>query len=137
MRFKEQYNPLMKGQVGYKLIRGGRVEGIGTIPNAIQANAKTLICKALADLSKLGVIEAYSMGSLLSSLPGLVTVVGIDTISLEVEFDEVSFTGTVDELRLMGNPVTDGSFSIVTGLSIYKDITSRLYIQWTIKFNDN
>lgn len=139
MQHTDKYSPKFKGQVYYRITGPNGIIEEKTIDNAINANAKTIIVKALAGtLNGLGNINALKASILLASgVIQSVVVVGIDSIRISAEFDEASFNDTVDELQLLADPISGGLFSDVTGTSITKDNLSRLYIQWTIKLIDN
>jgi len=107
-------------------------------PNALVVNAKKIIAYTLGQQSSYAIdrISVYKAASLLAHSPS-VTVsfpIGDDKVKFQATFDEVSFNDTLDEIRL--NSIAGGSFSGITGLSVLKDNTLQLSIEWILTVND-
>lgn len=127
---KEKLRITPKGWITYKLSTPrGVIEG--KIDNLVVPNAKTIIAKALYGASLVDNMSAYATSSLLATTTCSGSLSAPDSVMFVGEFDEASFNGTLDELRLESS--SDGSFSEITGLSIAKDNLSRLSIVWTIQ----
>lgn len=139
MGLNENLNKLLKGTVKFRLVGKDGTEKVWEQPNAIQFEAKTIICNALSDQPLQGTITgivAYKASSLLNTATVIAyTFPTSSSVAFGAVFDEASFDDTLDELRLY----CDGMvmyFSIITGLSITKDNLSRLYVEWKITIND-
>jgi hypothetical protein len=102
--------------------------------NALVANAIEVIRRALGSNNFLDTVTAKKAGVTLATVntTGTIFSVSPDTNELicKATFNGVSFNDTLDELNLES---ADGIFSEVTGLSIYKDSTTQLGIEWKIK----
>ena len=76
-------------------------------------------------------IVAYKAGTLLASTSVIqVSYPAPNKVRLLARFDEASFNDTLDELALEAG--THGKFAQVTGLSITKDDTLQLGVEWTL-----
>ncbi len=106
--------------------------------NALTTNAKKIIAYLLGSQSSyaLDAIKVYKAASLLATSPALTVSfpIGDDKVKFSVRFDEASFDDTLDELRLVS--LAGGEFSLVTGLSVFKDDTLQLQIEWVLTIAD-
>jgi hypothetical protein len=106
--------------------------------NAIHPNHLNIIRKALAGQpgAKLSNIRAMAGGNTLALALITQDVTPIspsNVVELIAEFNEQSFNGTLDELRL--EALSDGIFSYVDNLLITKDNTTKLGITWKLTIN--
>lgn len=105
--------------------------------NQIQSNAKNILVHALAEGTFLvDQIKVYKAGAPLATTPPLTWSFppGNDKVLFNGRFDEASFNDTFDEIRLDSS--TGGNFSKITGLSVTKNNTLQLEVQWKITLNN-
>ena len=106
--------------------------------NAIDPNHLNIVRKALAGLAgaRIGNIKAYNGGTLLATAmvgSSNTPVSPLNVVEFLAEFSESSFNGTLDEFKL--EAVSEGIFSYVDNLSIYKDNQTKLAITWKLTIN--
>jgi hypothetical protein len=106
--------------------------------NALTVNAKKIIAYVLGQESTYAIdrISVYKAASLLANSPS-VTVsfpIGDNKVKFNARFDEASFNDTLDEIKL--NSIVGGTFSEITGLSVFKDNTLQLEIEWVLTINN-
>jgi len=104
--------------------------------NALVPNAKTILTYLLGGQSTSAItnILVYKAAGLLATSPFLtVSYPSSDEVKFTTRFNEASFNDTLDELRLIS--AVGGDFSIVTGLSLLKDNTLQLEIEWLLTIN--
>jgi hypothetical protein len=130
-----QYITAAEGYVRIYRVKKSVYEPLWDNHNDITSNALRIVSRALAGNVNFKVdnIAAYRSNQFVSGAP----ISGYqfptsDTVVFTAIFDESSFNGTVDELRLVSG--FGGTFSIIDNLSIIKDNTSRIAIEWSIKF---
>lgn len=106
--------------------------------NALVENARKIIAHSLAGDSQyfIDTIEVYKAAALLATSPGLTISypAGDKTVKFITRFDEASFNDTLDEVKLISS--TGGIFSEVSGLSVLKDNTLKLEIEWILTINN-
>lgn len=100
--------------------------------NALVSNAKTIIANALAATPGffINLITCYKLGGVLAARGVTITFPSVNQITFSAFFDQASFNDTLDEVRL-GSTV-GGDFSQVIGLSVFKDNTLQLTIDWQL-----
>ena len=106
--------------------------------NAIDPNHLNIIRKALAGQAGAKISNIRALASTTTLAIASVTVFTTpvspsNVVEFTAEFDEPSFNGTLDELKL--EAFTEGVFSYVDNLSIYKDNASKLAITWKLTVN--
>lgn len=104
--------------------------------NAIQPNSRNIVAKLLAGLSSasLDQISVWNAGVLLANNTTFaVSSPTTDTVVCNARFDEASFSGAFDELRV--GSIGYGDFSTLTGISATKTLTLQLHIEWIITIN--
>ena len=104
--------------------------------NAIQANSRNIVAKLLAGatIAAPDRISVYNSGVLVShhttfSKSSPTT----DVVIFEARFDEASFAGSFDELRLVS--IAYGQFSTLTGITGSKSNLVQLQVEWKITIN--
>lgn len=121
----------------WSISRDGKKQLLVNQKNALVLNAKKIIAYALANQSGyyIDTIKAYKSSGLLATSP-LVTYSfpTSEKVKFTTRFNETSFNDTLDEIRLTS--IGGGDFSIVTGLSVLKDNTLQLQIEWLLTIND-
>ena len=118
---------------------GNIVKAFDWAHNEIIANAPVILSRLIGgEPYKIDRIAAIKAGALLSvSDIASVTYPSFEETLFSAVFDLASFNDTLDELQLIS--ANGGTFSLVPGLSITKDDTQTMGIQWKIKmgFCDN
>lgn len=100
--------------------------------NTLVLNAKTIIANTLGGTPAfyLDLIFCYKASAPLAGRGTVVTYPSADSVKFASLFDESSFNDTLDEVRLRS--FAGGEFSAVTGLSVLKDNTLQLSIEWLL-----
>lgn len=106
--------------------------------NAIDPNHLNIIRKALAGQAGATIsnIRALASTTTLAIAPISISTTPVspsNVVEFTAEFSEASFNGTLDELKL--EAFSEGVFSYVDSLSIYKDNASKLAITWKLTVN--
>ena len=104
--------------------------------NAIVGNAKNIVAHCLGGDSayKIDEISVHKVSTQLAAVtPVLVSYPAFNEVRFNARFTHVSFNDTVDELNLSSS--IHGKFSEKIGVSIFKDDTMELEIQWTLTIN--
>jgi hypothetical protein len=101
--------------------------------NAIVDNSKIIIAKCIGgnNAYHIDTIEVYALGVLLKKGIPVISFPISNKTEFFVEFDAPSFSGTVDEIRLVSG--IGGPFSQITGISVIKSSTQNMSIKWTIE----
>jgi len=104
--------------------------------NALVINAKKIIAQTLGQQSlfSINTVEVYKTGGLLASTSMIPTFPADEKVKFNGRFNETSFNDTLDEIRLTST--IGGQFSVVTGLSVLKNNTLQLEIEWLLTIND-
>ena len=131
---RDTLNAIIKGKIEiYQILDNGEKVLILERDNAIQPEAVDVIRRCIAgESNKVDTIQVYESDTLKSEkITSHQILTGFDNkvkfISL---FDENSFVGGFDELRLVSS--TTGNFSKVTGLSLTKQVNTRISIEWVL-----
>lgn len=130
--------PMPKGWITiYGIDKEGNRKLLVDRKNALVANSKKIMVHTLGQDSSYAItnIEVYKAASLLATSP-LLTIsfpVGDTSVKFTARFNEASFNDTFDELKLVST--AGGIFSEVTGLSVLKDNTLQLEIEWLLTIN--
>ncbi len=130
--------PTAKGWVKiWGINKAGEKKLLVNQKNALVLNAKKIIAYALGNQSGyfIDAIEVYKAGGLLATSPPVTySFPTNEKVKFITRFNETSFNDTFDEIRLISTG--GGDFSIVTGLSVLKDNTLQLQIEWLLTIND-
>lgn len=130
-------NTEVKGWVKIFAIRGDQRELILDQKNAVLTNAKKIIAHTIGQDPTMAIdtIEVYKASGLLADQSTLTISFppGDNIVKFSGRFDEGSFNDTLDELRLKSS--IGGDFSQVTGLSVLKDNTMQIEIEWILTIN--
>lgn len=130
---QEQLKLRLEGNLRIQITEGGKVVRTLEVKNAIQPFARTIICRLLGNQANnyLGSIQGLTGGSSQANPPiTIVTYPGVNQVSVTAHFDEASFAGTLDELRL--NNAAGSTFSKKTGISVTKSSTEAMDVVWTL-----
>lgn len=104
--------------------------------NLILANSDAIVAKLLGgtanwNLDRIGVYKATSL--IIANSITSVSYPATNSVKFAAYFSTSDFNDTIDEVRLAS--AIGGDFSQVTGLSVTKDSTQELLIEWTIIIN--
>jgi hypothetical protein len=127
---------LPNGEINFKLYMGNNPLPISEfdIKNSLTVNSKAIILKNLVEGGYLlDKIEVYSNNSLVASANVTSTEYVDFKSTFLCSFDENSFTGKIDELRLVCSK-DNSDFSVVLNQDINKPANSRMAVSWKISY---
>ena len=134
---RETVNVAVKGWLKvYGILPNGERIVLLDRPNTIVNNARTIVAKALGNTTWAGLnkVKAWKAAVLLSDNNSMViTYPGTYEVQFNARFSTGSFNDTLDELSLESS--TLGRFSEVTGLSVFKDNTMQMEVEWKLTIN--
>ena len=123
----------LKGHVTIEVLDGNTVVKILEKDNAITANMKNVVRRAIAgEPYHIDEIKVYAAGVLLATGTLTTDFSMADTVIFTSIFNESSFSGTFDELNLCVSYDTS-IFSILTAISITKAVDQKVSIRWKLK----
>jgi archaellin len=136
---KEKLNPAWRGWIKiYGILPDGSKVVLADQHNAVVANALTVMAKALGGdldaglnrikVKKAGVTLSNNSSALIVSYPAS------NEVQFNGRFIESSFNDTFDEITL--ESTVQGMFSQVVGLSINKDNTMQMEIEWKLTIDN-
>jgi hypothetical protein len=136
---KDNINASIKGEVEiYALLKDGSRELLLSKDNALQVVAKRMIFQGLSgDLvnGKLSSVALYKNSH--TTLLALATVSSWDhSVADELTMTAVLapgyFDDTITSLALINSALVE--FSVLTGFSVYKDLTTAIEVKWKLTF---
>jgi len=126
---KQNLKALIKGHIKVTEIRTGEVLYDGS--NNLTAAAEELLTKCLGSSNFLSTIAALKASVLLfNAAVTVVTYPDTSSVTLRAVFLEGDFNDTLDELELRFNGAD--VFSEKTGLSITKNGSTQIAVEWTL-----